>query len=114
MKNRGKIRYSNLWELIAFNLMSGKTIFIIVITILVTVILMNNTDEIDFWIFGVARIPKLAILGAMFVTGFVLGFLAGRPRKNNITVHEHPSAPADFEPEDNRSKLSDEDRDYIN
>lgn len=93
--------------------MSGKTIFIIIITVLVTVILMNNTDEIDFWIFGIARVPKLAILGFMFASGFILGVLAGRPRKKNVIIHDH-SSPGETLPNDNRSELSDEDRDYIN
>ncbi len=47
--------------------MSGKSIFIIVVTVLVTVILMKNTDEVTFWIFGDVEIPKLAVLGVMFV-----------------------------------------------
>ncbi|RXF71095.1 hypothetical protein [Arcticibacter tournemirensis] len=91
--------------------MSGKTIFIIVATVLVTIVLMNNTEEIDFWIFGIAKIPKLAILGAMFAIGFVLGVMAGRPRKQKIIVNDHSSTTA--EPDDYQPKLSDEDRDYI-
>lgn len=61
--------------------MNSKTIFIIVVTILVTVILMKNTDEVNFWIFGDRSIPKLAVLGVMFGTGLILGYMAGRPRK---------------------------------
>lgn len=91
--------------------MSGKTIFIVVVTVLVTVVLMNNTEEIDFWIFGIAKIPKLAILGSMFAVGFVLGVMAGRPRKQKIIVNDHSSPTA--EPDDYQPKLSDEDRDYI-
>lgn len=95
--------------------MSFKTIFIIIITALITVILMNNTEEIDFWLFGNTRIPKLVILGCIFVTGFIVGFLAGRPRKKT------PAIPADDlqksqnpQPENIiRHQLSDEDREYI-
>lgn len=93
--------------------MSGKTIFIIVVTVLVTVILMNNTDEVDFWIFGIARIPKLAVLGSMFAIGFIFGFLAGRPRRKKIVINDHSSPEPTAEPDDYRGKLSDEDRDYI-
>lgn len=96
--------------------MTFKTIFIILISVLVTVILMNNTDEIDFWIFGEARIPKLAVLGSMFGTGLLVGFLAGRPRKKlpivdptGIVAGENQQA---FHTE-NRDQLSDEDREYI-
>lgn len=92
--------------------MSGKTIFIIIITVLVTVVLMNNMDEINFWFFGITRIPKLAVLGSMLAIGFVFGFLAGRPKRS---LHQ-PSDPAPVAPEEGdeyRSKLSDEDREYI-
>lgn len=61
--------------------MSPKTIFIIVVTILVTIVLMKNTEEVNFWIFGDHSVPKLAVLGVMFAIGFILGYLAGRPRK---------------------------------
>lgn len=61
--------------------MRAKTIFIIIMTVLVTVILMNNTDSVTFWIFGDVQIPKLAILGVLFALGFLLGFLARGQRK---------------------------------
>ena len=96
--------------------MNFKTIFIIIISVLVTIVLMNNTDEIDFWIFGDARIPKLAILGSMFGLGLIVGFLAGRPiKKIAPETYEHNSSV----PLKNRldsgeeSTLSDEDRAYI-
>lgn len=75
---------------------------------------MNNTDEIDFWIFGEARIPKLTILGAMFGTGLLLGFLAGRPgKKINTQIEEAHSIPEQNHLETKANSLSDEDRDYI-
>jgi len=61
--------------------MRAKTIFIILITVLVTIVLMNNTDTVTFWIFGDVEIPKLAILGVLFILGFVLGFIVRGPRK---------------------------------
>ncbi len=64
--------------------MSAKTIFIIVLTVLVTVILMKNMDEVNFWIFGTRTVPKLAVLGTMFFIGAVVGFLLGRPKKKPI------------------------------
>jgi uncharacterized integral membrane protein len=91
--------------------MSIKTIFIIIITILVTVILMNNTDEVNFWIFGQMYIPKLAILGVMFALGFIAGYMAGRPRTRVNEIQE-AEIQKNFDPSD-RDKLSDEDREYI-
>lgn len=95
--------------------MNAKTIFIIIISALVTIVLMKNTDEIDFWFFGDASVPKLAVLGIMFFTGAVLGFILGRPRKK---IAADPDEELD-EPFDQpsrqapRNSLSDEDREYI-
>ncbi len=94
--------------------MAFKTIFIIIVSVLVTIILMNNTEEIHFWIFGDARIPKLAVLGVMFGLGLVIGFLAGRPRKKIATAAITDTTPGIQETETERHDyLSDEDRDYI-
>jgi len=92
--------------------MSAKTIFVIIVTVLVTIVLMKNTDEVSFWIFGDAKIPKLTILGVMFGLGLILGFMAGRPGKKQ-EIHE-PDAYNKPLSEEKRPSLSDEDRDYIN
>lgn len=97
--------------------MSAKTIFIIVITILVTIILMKNTDEVNFWIFGNQSVPKLAVLGVMFVVGFILGYLAGRPRKKEETFSEEDLAtsPSQNQLGESENKwLDPEDDEYIN
>ncbi|WP_134088768.1 hypothetical protein [Olivibacter sp. XZL3] len=100
--------------------MNTKTIFIIILTVLVTIILMKNTDEVIFWIFGDRYIPKLAILGSMFAFGIVVGFLLGRPRKKN----ELSTSSETFQTSDDQSKvqeltdpyrsnLSEDDRKYL-
>ena len=74
--------------------MRAKTIFIIIVTVLVTVILMQNMDEVNFWIFGVRTVPKLAVLGTMFFIGVIVGFLLGRPKRRKNTeepLTEDPS-----------------------
>lgn len=97
--------------------MSFKTIFIITVSVLFTVVLMNNTEEINFWFFGNTSIPKLAILGVVFFLGLIIGFMAGRPsgKRKHIPIEVH-SDEDEFD-EDNFSKpkssLSDEDREYI-
>jgi hypothetical protein len=95
--------------------MSAKTVFIVIISVVVTIILMNNTDEVTFWIFGEAQVPKLAVLGVMFGLGLIVGFIAGRPRKkppvvleSNLSSH-HENEVVDSKP----NPLSHEDRDYI-
>ena len=90
--------------------MSAKTISIIVLTVLVTVILMKNMDEVNFWIFGTRSVPKLAVLGTMFFTGAVVGFLVGRPKRKYVDEEPEADGPAVGA---NRP-LDDADEDYIN
>ena len=93
-----------------------KTFFIILITVLVTIVLMNNTEEIDMWLFGTTRISKLIILAVVFVLGFIVGALIMRPRKKKETLEEdeYPEEDPQNPPVNTyKSKLSDEDRDYI-
>ncbi len=92
--------------------MSAKTICIVIISVLLTIILMNNTDEVNFWIFGNALVPKLAVLGVMFGLGLIVGFVAGRPRKKPAAISEN-FYPDDREEANKPKHLSDEDRDYI-
>ncbi len=97
--------------------MGFKTIFIIVVSVLVTIILMNNTDEVNFWIFGDSKIPKLTILGVMFGLGLIVGYLAGRPRRKELTsINDSPAGlnkPHSDTAAQNADYLSEEDRDYI-
>lgn len=89
--------------------MSAKTIFIVVATILVTVILMKNMDEVNFWIFGDRSVPKLAVLATMFFIGAVVGYLLGRPKKKRPD-QDYPSADPSFEV---NKPLDQADEDYI-
>ncbi|PRY55458.1 hypothetical protein B0I27_101429 [Arcticibacter pallidicorallinus] len=95
-----------------------KTFFIILITVLVTIVLMNNTEEIDMWLFGTTRISKLIILAVVFVLGFIVGALIMRPRKKKVLIDEEEDIYPEEDPQNTpvntyKSKLSDEDRDYI-
>ncbi|SFC47910.1 hypothetical protein SAMN05421747_11237 [Parapedobacter composti] len=80
--------------------MSAKTIFIVVITVLVTVILMKNMDEVNFWIFGTRTVPKLAVMATMFFIGAVVGFLLGRPRRKVGIEEEEVNKPLNRADED--------------
>jgi len=89
--------------------MKPKTIFVILITILLTVFLTVNSDKVDFdFIIGEpVSVSKLIVIGVCVLIGFILGFMVGRPRK---TVSSYDT---EIEKE-NKSALSEEDRDYIN
>ena len=82
-----------------------KTISIIAISVLLTIVLMNNTEDVHFWLFGDTEISKLTILGTMFIVGFMVGALVARPTKKIM--------PTEFDQEEILSSLSDEDRAYI-
>lgn len=88
--------------------MKAKTIFIIVITILATIILMKNTDEVIFWIFGYHSVPKLLVLAVFLVLGFIIGFLARGKRRTGeaYTI----TRPDDNPDQDN---LDESDQEYI-
>lgn len=98
--------------------MTFKTIFIIVVSVLVTIVLMNNTEEISFWVFTEIRIPKLIVLGVIFLLGLLIGFMLGSPRKKSVAVtsssfeseqdYGHPKSN-----ETEASRLSDDDREYL-
>jgi hypothetical protein len=89
-----------------------KTIFIIIITVLLTIIIMQNTGSMWFSIlFFHVYISKLFAMLFVGIVAFVLGYLIGRPKRmirlgGDSTRHD----PDDEHPD----TLSEEDRDYIN
>jgi uncharacterized integral membrane protein len=85
-----------------------KTIIIIIATVLVTIILMKNMEEVDFWIFGTYSIPKLLVLGAIFLLGIIVGWLLGRPKKKIIPLEEEDYLTTNTSP-----GLSEEDKNYV-
>ncbi len=103
------LRNFNLILVPNHNVMRAKTLFVIIVTVLVTIILMKNMDEVNFWIFGVRTVPKLAVLGTMFFIGAVVGFLIGRPKRRPPLPErlEDPVTGGSPQP------LDDPDRDYI-
>ncbi len=97
--------------------MSFKTIFIICAAVLITVILMQNQDEVLFKILWKEMyISKLAMMLSLTFIGFIIGLILGRPKSKP----EQKQIPLEIENTgnvitntENNSSLSDEDRDYI-
>ncbi|MEQ7800443.1 hypothetical protein ABDJ41_11605 [Pedobacter sp. ASV1-7] len=90
--------------------MRAKTIFIIIFTALITIFLMINTDAVEFNFIVVKKdISKLVVVGVCTFVGFLLGYWAGRP-KTTISTYDKE---LDGYSNDNKSNLSDEDREYI-
>ncbi len=98
--------------------MNFRTIVIIIISVLITVIFMQNTDEVIFkFLFKEVYLSKLLVMLGMVIFGFIIGFIVGLPKKkNNKTIASEavinqnesglPSTP--------KNNLSDDDRNYIN
>jgi uncharacterized integral membrane protein len=92
--------------------MRTKTIVVIGITVILTIVLMQNTDQVDFaFLWANFRISKLVMMISVSVISFILGVLVGRPKSIKRFDDENL---------DNRfgkgssDTLSEEDRDYIN
>ncbi len=91
--------------------MKAKTFFVVFLTVLITIVLMQNADEVKFkFLFWDLYLPKLVILTGSVVAGIILGLLlANRPARaesnTNYTDQNNNQPPYDT--------LSSEDRDYI-
>lgn len=87
------------------------TMIIIVITVLLTIVLMQNTDRVTFTIlFTDVRMSKLVALGSVGIVAFILGILVGRPKRAKQIGGGYNE---DDYTEDKPDTLSDEDREYI-
>lgn len=87
------------------------TILIILITVLLTVVLMQNTDPVNFTIlFSDVRLSKLSVMAGTTIVGFILGYLVGRPKRARNIAPEYYEEESQKE---NPNTLSDEDREYI-
>lgn len=93
--------------------MKSKIIFVIILTALLTAFLFLNNDKVvfNFIIVSDVYVSKLIVIGICVLIGFILGFLVGRPRKT-VSSYDTEIEKTDVEIE-NKSGLSDEDRDYI-
>ena len=90
--------------------MSIKTIIIVVITVLLTIVLMQNTDPVKFTLlFTDIMISKLVVMAIVALVGFILGILVGRPKKKKYDIGGYH----DSIHKDDPDTLSDEDREYI-
>lgn len=89
-----------------------KTIFIIIVTVLITVVIMQNADEVQFsLLFWKVYLSKLIVMAGLTLLGFFIGLLLGRPKKRIENIQPTLESP-EFTPVP--KTLSEEDRNYIN
>ena len=88
-----------------------KTMFIIFVTVLLTVVVMQNTKEVPFnFLFATFYVSKLVMLLTVAIVSFIVGVLVGRPGRPKY-IQRHDEEPE--EPKTKPDTLSQEDRDYI-
>lgn len=91
--------------------MSGKTIFIIILTALLTIFLMVNTEPVDFdFLVTTVAVSKLLVIGICILLGFIIGFIVARPKKTVASYDDEIERNKNIS---SKKELSDEDRDYI-
>jgi len=100
-----------LYKLLNQLIMSIKTITIIVVTILLTAALAQNTDKVPFaFLFANFYVSKLMMMAVVAVVAFILGWLVGRPKKAKFDIGAYHD---NIHKKDDPNTLSDEDREYI-
>jgi uncharacterized integral membrane protein len=88
-----------------------KTIIIILVTVMLTIVLMQNTEPVYFsFLWATFKMSKLVMMAFVGIIAFILGVLVGRPSRvkklgGTFIEGEHER--------ENPNTLSDEDKDYI-
>jgi hypothetical protein len=105
--------------------MGFKTISIIVLSVCITILFMQNTDDVTFKLFFASiAITKLWLMAIMLVIGFVLGAILTKPNSSlpikpfnenvPLEVNNNYEDDQEYIRMEPKTGLSDEDRDYIN
>ena len=89
-----------------------KTMVIIIITILLTVVIMQNTDSVPFkFLFASFYASKLVVMLTVAIIGFIIGVLIARPGRPKY-IPGQVEEPYTLKKQSDT--LSDEDKEYIN
>jgi uncharacterized integral membrane protein len=106
--------------------MNFKTIIIIILSVLVTIVFMQNTDEVLFkFLWNDIYLSKMIMMIAILLIGFVAGMIVARPRKKltpanysetqkNVPLEINNPESSNYQQPEQKSTLSDEDREYLN
>ncbi len=88
-----------------------KTIIIVLITVILTAVLMQNTDNVNFkFLWANFWVSNLVLLASVALIAFILGILVGRPKKVKRLGGDSNDDNTD---KGRTNTLSDEDKDYI-
>lgn len=109
--------------------MNVKLIFVVIVTVILTVFFMQNAElvQVNFF-FSTIQVSKLALLPGLALAGFLIGFILGRSgrsraaRRRELLYAEREQAfnhQGDYQQPDRQQNLpgknlSQEDQDYLN
>ena len=95
--------------------MRVKTIFLLVVAIVITVLIMQNNESAKFNIlfFYDVYVSKLSVLLFVALASFAAGIVIAQPRKYRIDTTPAGDEPEHPQHNNKQNTLSDEDRDYI-
>lgn len=104
--------------------MSFKTVSIILLSVCITIVFMQNTDAVVFNLFfSSISISKLWLMSIMLLVGFIFGAMLKKPQPSIPEKAFNANVPLEvnnFDEDDQeyirmkpKNGLSDEDRDYI-
>lgn len=107
--------------------MSFKSVVIVILSVIITVIFMQNTDVVMFTIlWKQVFVSKLWMMLIVTIFGFIIGVIVAIPKKKKVAEYIPSSTAKDVPLEINHNQedqdyismkkpdgLSDEDRDYI-
>lgn len=93
--------------------MSTKTIITIILSVIVTIFLVYNSDPVDFdFLVTTVSVSKLIVMAVCVLIGFIIGYMAGRP-KTVVSTYDPKYTDAENDLEAPQDTMSKEDRDYI-
>jgi uncharacterized membrane protein YciS (DUF1049 family) len=95
--------------------MRVKTIFLLAVAIVLTVLIMQNNESAKFNIlfFQGVYVSKLSVLLFVTIASFVAGIVIAQPKKYKIDTDRHDEEDDAETPNKKTGTLSDEDREYI-
>ncbi|WP_343558808.1 LapA family protein [Sphingobacterium sp.] len=90
-----------------------RNILLIVLSVIVTLVCVKNTQTIDIDLIATGKIALWKLLLAFFAMGVLFAFLLKAGKKAKQQENSTNFDPSEDDDQDPKPKLSDEDRDFL-
>ncbi|WP_333625055.1 lipopolysaccharide assembly protein LapA domain-containing protein [Sphingobacterium siyangense] len=90
-----------------------RNIFLILITVIITVVCVKNPQSVQFNFLGESQVALWKLLLAFFIAGIVFVSLLKIGKKKQRAYEEEEIDELEEENSDRKSQLSDEDREFL-